>query len=240
MPTYVPDTVDCAAAVRPRLVLFDIDRTLLSTEGGSLRAMTTAARMVFGDAFTFDGVNRTGNLDPLIIAEAVRLNGCAACEDAIGEFARLYINCLRDELHTTRRLPGAIEVVREVNAMRHVKLGLVTGNYPAAADLKLRHVGIEPDWFDCNGFGTDGTDRASIVAHAAHAFEQKTGVKPSGQDVMVIGDTPRDMMSGRAHGYFTVGVTTGPYDEAELLEAGADAVLPDLTKSALILEAVRP
>jgi phosphoglycolate phosphatase len=214
---------------RPKLLLFDIDGTLVNTHGGSLRAMTAAAEQTFGVPFDLKKVNRLGQLDPQIIAEALQQNQIEAADAQVDLFINRYFEILPDEMHTSQVLPGVFDLLRKLRVADKTVLGLVSGNFSQSARIKLLGVGIDPQWFVANAFGGDGRTRADLVRHAiAHAAQLLDARLPP-QDVIVIGDTPHDVASAQANGCRSVAVSSGWVTAATLGESKPDVLLDDLT-----------
>lgn len=220
------------AAGSVKLLLFDVDGTLVRSYGGALRAMTAAARRLFGPTFSLEEVDRNGRLDPQIIDMALKWNGVRATRDEIDAFRDLYIEQFRAEVGSTRILPGAGELLDSLRATEDVVLGLVTGNYAEAARVKLKAVGIDPAWFRTTAFGEDAPTRSGLVRLAIETAASLTRQPIPAGRVIVIGDTPRDIESAKANGCLSLVVATGNYSVEALEAAGADAVLPDLTDPA--------
>jgi phosphoglycolate phosphatase len=216
----------------PRLVLFDVDGTLMKSHGGVLRAMTRAARGVFGPTFDLEAVDRNGRLDPEIIGMALELNGVQATPEELGRFRTAYLEEMRTELTSIRLLPGALELLERLRAAENVILGLVTGNYLEAARMKLEAARIDPSWFVVGGFGGQAPTRSRLVRLAIDSAESLVGQPIPTRRVIVIGDTPRDVQCAKANGCACVAVATGNYAGEVLQAAGADAVLPNLTDPA--------
>jgi len=224
----------------PKLLLFDIDGTMLRSHGGALKAMTRAARRLFGPTFSLEEVDRNGQLDPKIIGIALDLNGVRATPEQLLAFRDFYIEELRAELGLTRILPGVLDLLTRLRAIEGVLLGLVTGNYAGVARIKLPAVGIDPSWFVANGFGDEGSTRSELVRRAMDAAASLVGRPIHGSDVIVVGDTPRDVECAKANGCACLGVATGNFTRQELEAAGADAVVPDLTDPANLWAMLEP
>ena len=216
----------------PKLLLFDIDGTLLRSHGGSLRAMTKAARQLFGPTFGLEEVDRNGRLDPEIIGMALDLNEVRATPQQLDAFRRLYAEELRTEVTSTRILPGVRELLTALRATEGALLGCVTGNFAEAARMKLQAVEIDADWFAANGFGEEAPSRPALVRLAIDRGASVAGDPIPGRDVIVVGDTPRDVESAKANGCTCLAVATGNYTTEVLEAAGPDAVLADLTTPA--------
>ncbi len=216
----------------PKLVLFDIDGTLLSTHGAGMRAMRRAGQRLFGDDFSFDGVRIAGNLDPWIFAEAVDAHVGSEPSAHADAFEAAYQEELTrelDEPHTrVRSLPGIDALVHALHGADGVGLGMVTGNYARTAPLKLRAAGLAPDLFRFNGFGDEAEDRPGLVRLALARFQSATGASVTPADAIVIGDTPSDVHCAKVNGAVCLAVATGYYDRETLLWEGADVAVDHL------------
>jgi phosphoglycolate phosphatase-like HAD superfamily hydrolase len=227
-----PSSTPPRSIPRPKLLLFDVDGTLLRSHGGSLRAMTKAARQLFGPAFSLEEIDRNGRLDPEIIGMALELNEVRATPQQLDAFRHLYVEALRTEVKSTRILPGVRELLAALRATQGLLLGCVTGNFAEAARMKLQAVGIDTDWFAANGFGDQAATRSDLVRLAIDRGGSAAGQPIPGRDVIVVGDTPRDVESAKANGCACLAVATGNYTVEALQAAGPDAVLADLTDPA--------
>ena len=196
---------------RRKLLLLDVDGTLLRSYGGGLRAMTRAARRLFGPTFRLEEVDRNGRLDREIIGMALELNGVRATPQQLDAFRDSYIEGLRTEVKSTRILPGVRELLAGLRATEGVLLGCVTGNYAEAARIKLDAVRIAFDWFVANGFGDQAATRSALVRLAVDRGASLAGQPIPGRDVIVIGDTPRDVDAAKANGCACLAVATGNY-----------------------------
>jgi len=222
--------------VKRKLLLWDIDGTLLLTDGAGMRGMARAARKLYGDAFRWDGVSASGRLDPLILEDALSRNGLTPSDDGHRLFHDAYIAELAAELELVREraraMPGVHDVIAALRersvAQKDVVQGLVTGNYALAAPLKLRACGFDPAWFEVGAFGDEGRSRPDLVALALRRCEERLAWTPEPTAVIVIGDTPLDIECAHAHGCIAFAVATGHHRVDELRAAGADEVVSDL------------
>jgi phosphoglycolate phosphatase-like HAD superfamily hydrolase len=226
-----------------KLVLFDIDGTILLTSGAGKRAVHRALAEVFGAPgraeHRFDG-----KTDPQIVRELMRMEGHA--DDHIDErMSRMldrYVDYLHEELDhgdtTVRLMPGVAELLDALEARPDVVLGLVTGNLAAGAAAKLRAGGIDPERFRVGAFGSDHELRVELPGVAQRRARDELGVHVEGADVVVIGDTPADVECGRAIGARTIGVATGYYTVDELRKHLADEVFEDLADTAGVVRAI--
>lgn len=229
--------------MKPTLLLFDIDGTLLTTEGAGRGAMQTAATHLFGEQFTFEGIHFSGRLDPAIFADAALRNKLDDHHLHHERFRDAYLaeleRALARDAARVRSAPGIAQLLamlrRRNGEQGDVVLGLLTGNYTLAAPIKLAAVGIDPAWFTLNAFGDEGKTRPDLVALALRKYEAQTGEPADPRRVIVIGDTPRDVECARAHHCVAFAVATGKYSVAELTDAGADVAVPDLADPTALL-----
>lgn len=212
-----------------RVLLFDIDGTLLLTGGAGTRAINKVFRDRYGLADAMRGVRAGGKTDPMILQEIFQGRlGRTAEMDEIRAIIDVYEPLLEIELARAegfRVMPGAIEIVRGLvcqSAQSGWSLGLATGNTSRAARHKLARIGLW-ECFRFGGFGDDAAERAALVAIA---IQRAGAVDPA--DVLVIGDTPFDVLAARACGAQVIVLPTGSYTRAELEACNPDAVLDTL------------
>ena len=220
------------------LVLFDIDGTLLVTQRAGSRSMHDAAREMFGESFTFDGVEIAGRIDPLIWNEAARANGIADPEAHHGRFRAAYARHLARRLSTdptTAPLPGVEPLLAALGGVEDLFLGLLTGNYPETGRLKIEAAGLEPDIFRVAAWGSDGRSRRELAAVAMGRWAEAGVRAPRPDRMVIIGDTPHDVDCARAHGARSLAVATGPYSQEDLAGCGADLVVEDLSQTDAIV-----
>lgn len=228
----------------PTLLLFDIDGTLLLTGGAGGRAMRAAADKLFGQTFTFEGIIFSGNLDPVIFAEAATNSSLEDHHEHHDLFRDTYLaeleTALRREAATVESMPGIHDLLQQLHTrattQQDIVLGLLTGNYRQAAPIKLAAVHIDPTWFTLTAFGDEGSTRPDLVALAMQKYHRKFGEAIAPQRVIVIGDTPRDIHCAKAHQCIAFAVATGKYTVEQLAEAGADIVVPNLADPAPLLD----
>jgi phosphoglycolate phosphatase-like HAD superfamily hydrolase len=225
-----------------KLVLFDLDGTLLSTQGAGMRAMARAGASLHGDGFHFDGIVAAGGLDPLLFAAAAIRCGVECNHDTHAQFADAYFAMLEEELTIAasegrvRVMPGVMELLSALHAHEGVTLGLLTGNYGRTAELKLRAGGIDPAQFVVRSFGDEAPDRPGMVPVAMKRYESLHGRAVEPRDVVLIGDTPKDVEAAKAHGCIALAVATGPFGVEPLMAAGADAAVEDLSDASALWE----
>jgi phosphoglycolate phosphatase len=222
-----------------KLILFDIDGTLILTGGAGSRGMTRAFHDVFGVPDAFEGIPMPGRTDDLIVADAFRRARLAHAPPRTARFRERYLECLAEEIarpHPGKRImPGVIALLDALSMRADVFLGLLTGNYPEAAQLKLEHFDLWR-YFACGAFAGDAVDRNSLVPVAVRRA-QACGFRLAGpRDLWVVGDTPLDVACAQAAGAVAVAVATGGCDAVSLRSAGADVVFEDLGDTGRFLE----
>ncbi|MBI4863712.1 MAG: haloacid dehalogenase-like hydrolase [Candidatus Riflebacteria bacterium] len=225
-----------------RLLLFDIDGTLMLSGGAGARALTAALHEVFGMSDGLAGVRLNGHTDRQIVADALALAGlpspASPAQQALLD--ERYVHNLRREMPVSPRavlLPGVTELLQRLVEVGGVALALLTGNIEPGARIKLERFGLNR-YFPFGAFGTDSAVRRDLVPIAIARGEEKIGVRFDRSDVVVIGDTERDVDCGRHCGVKTVAVATGGVSVADLQAAGADLVLPDLADTARTVQAL--
>lgn len=227
-----------------RLVLFDIDGTLIHSAGAGRRAIMAAMRDLLPAGNGYDRVRFDGKTDPQIVSELLEVAG----DPAPGDPARIaavldrYVALLREELAGGERrpvpLPGILPLIEALEREAGVILGLLTGNVAPGARLKLLAAGIEPSRFRVGAFGSDSPHRPDLPPIAAARAAGLLGFQPAGDRVVIIGDTPADVTCGASIGARAIAVATGSYAAAELSEHGPWRVFDDLSATVEVLDAI--
>lgn len=225
-----------------RLILFDIDGTLLSTNGAAKRAFHRALLEVYGVTGPIATHPFDGKTDPQIARELLREAGLtdAQIDQGFDDLWRCYLRGLATELatpgHRTTVMPGVPEILNALAEYRDdAVVGLLTGNIERGAALKLGSAGLDGH-FLFGAYGSDAERRDALPAIAVQRAFEHTRREFRGKDVVVIGDTPFDVTCGQGLGVCAIGVATGRYDLDSLAAAGADHVLPDLADTGAVLE----
>jgi phosphoglycolate phosphatase len=224
-----------------RLVLFDIDGTILRSNGAGRRAMIAALREVFGGTGPEDH-RYDGKTDPQIVREVMRLEGHhdAHIDERMDALIELYLARLEHELEDANTLvyPGVRELLDRLERRDDTILGLLTGNLREGAHAKLRAAGIEPKRFRVGAFGSDHEHRPELPELARRRAEQELGIELKGDHLVIIGDTPADMECGRGLGARAIGVATGSYAVDELLQCRPHAVFETLEDTDRVVRAI--
>jgi phosphoglycolate phosphatase len=226
-----------------RLVLFDIDGTLLSAGNAAARAFRRALLEVFGTAGPIDGHSFAGKTDPQIARELLRAAGFDEPEISLGFPAlwEAYLRDLPDELQRARIhvFPGVGGLLDRLEQQAHATaLGLLTGNIRQGARLKLDAAGIGFSRFTVGAFGSDHAERPELPAVAVRRAEQRFGHRFAGKDIVIIGDTPHDISCGERLGVRTIAVATGSYSPRELDFHAPDFLFPTLAGVDEVWEAI--
>ncbi len=211
----------------PRLLLFDVDNTLLWSGGAGSRAMGRVFHDLFGIDDGFKGVEFSGRTDRYILAEALRQHGVDGdYAQHESRFRERYFAYLPQTLREGqgKLMPGFPMLLEELSRRPEVRLGLATGNFSRGAQLKLARFGID-GYFSDGAFGEESEDRPVVVRRALERLGE--GLSPA--DVMVIGDTPHDVSAAKACDVVAVGVATGHNTVDELRGCGADLVFEDFS-----------
>ncbi|SDI67890.1 HAD family hydrolase [Nonomuraea jiangxiensis] len=226
----------------PLLVLWDIDHTLIDAGTQLRRAYATAFHKATGipleQPWQFDG--RT---ELAAATDALRAHSLDPAAGLLTAFTDLLVTELRaraDDLATEGRvLPGAADALTAVGAVPGVRQSVLTGNLYPLAVLKMTVFGLAGHVdFRIGAYGDDAYERTDLPVHAFDRTERHLGRRHSGTDTVLVGDTPRDIATAHAVGARIVAVATGTTGISDLRAAGADVVLPDLTDTAAVLDAV--
>lgn len=218
-----------------RLLLFDIDGTLISCGRQVAKIFAAALREVFGGHGPLEGFSFAGKTDPMIVRELTGTLGLSAAEveAALGRMSALYVERLGRELEAEKMkvLPGVEPLLRSLAGREEVAVGLLTGNWRGGAQAKLGRVGLW-DFFELGAFGEDAFDRRGLVPVALERASRLKGYDFRPEDALIVGDTALDVDCARASGVPCLAVATGFTPAEELRAAGADWVYDDLIAAA--------
>lgn len=221
--------------MRRSVILVDIDGTLLSVDGRGRAAFRMALEDVFGTAGSIETVDFSGATDLDVLDRVLRPLGIVPPPDQVDAFFSRLAEKLNASLSRAaiRVFPGVLELLAALSANPRAVVGLLTGNTGRCARIKLEAVRLHGH-FVLGAYGHEHADRRSL---AALALERARRRMEEGDevDVWVIGDTPLDVVAARSIGARALGVGTGSFSPAELLAAGADHAVPDLSDTAVIL-----
>jgi phosphoglycolate phosphatase len=213
-----------------RILLFDIDGTLVSTGGAGAVAWTRAFADLYGVPADIGEYTDAGMTDPDVGAKT--FEGVLDRKPTSHELAKLvqrrleYLPEAVAESQGYKVLPGVPERLKQLSHAGHL-LGIITGNGDGAAHIKLQRANLSR-WFTFGAYASAGVDRAGIVRRAVERGEAMLGQDVPNAEIYVIGDTPLDIEAAHAVDCTAIAVATGRYDRAALEEAGADHVLDTL------------
>ena len=215
-----------------KLLLFDIDSTLLRVDDATRVAMSGAFRDIYGVKDATAGVSFSGRTDPEILQESsLSALGRLLQDEELQRLIEQYVSLLSGELERSdlfRLMPGVEKLLTGLSAWSDVVLGIETGNVEAGARLKLKRGGIER-FFSVGGYGSDSTDRTEIVRFAIERAQKLNHDDIPRESIFVIGDAPQDIIAGRNLGINTMAVCTGRADKNTLLAESPSCILQDLS-----------
>ena len=211
-----------------KLFLFDIDGTLLTTDGAGRAALKTAGTDLFAIEEDLRTISVSGSTDTAIVQEILLHHSLEASTANVNRYLGGYLVWLKQHLASQSGaiLPGAISIL-DVLAQDGQGIGLLTGNVRRGAEIKLTAHGIW-DRFSFGAFGDDNSDRNQLGPIAKRRAEAALNTEFSAHDIFVIGDTPKDIACARAFGAVAVAVATGRYSLATLSEHEPDHLCRDL------------
>jgi phosphoglycolate phosphatase-like HAD superfamily hydrolase len=223
-----------------RLLLFDIDGTLVDALGAGKAALGRAMLRVYGETGPIESFEFHGKTDPAIVRGLLRAAGWsdADIEDGFAATWSAYLEALDDELEqrdgSVKTFPGVEPLLRAVEADARFAPGLVTGNMESGASLKLGAAGLDRR-FRYGAFGSDSERRDDLPPIALDRAERAYGQSFDLGAAVIVGDTPDDIRCARANGARVLAVSTGRHTVQELREHGPDAVFENLSDTPGVL-----
>src|SRR5689334_3893372 len=214
-----------------RLLLFDIDGTLIHSGGAGVEALKRALTERFEIEDDLRDIEFAGMTDSGIVTNILNKHKIPATAENIAAFLDSYVHFLPSELPRRKGnlLPGVLELLQKLKTRKHVVLALLTGNVSRGAQLKLGHYGVW-HFFEFGAFADDHHDRNQLGPFARSRAKEKHGREFSADEIDVIGDTPRDIACGRALGARTIAVATGSWTREKLAEHHPDILIDDFSE----------
>lgn len=221
-----------------KLLLFDVDGTLILTAGLGKKAMIAAAKDIYPEAIHFDFLRFSGMTDRLIVGELLKGNNLAVddMETAIDRILDRYLERLGEtiEPEAVTVLPGIRKLLEHVTKNGDYAVGLVTGNIVAGAQTKLGPPNLM-SYFNFGAFGDDGADRNLLPPIAVERAEEIHKETFAPENVWIIGDTPNDIRCAKVNNYRALATATGGFSMDELHEHQPDALLENLENTDEVL-----
>ena len=225
-----------------KLLLFDIDGTLLVSNGAGRRAMNKSLSTMMGiDTITLQGIDFGGRTDQQIIFDILIANGMtpqeadAALPDALSAYIAAFSEAFQHNFVTA--LEGAVELVKALEKYDHIQLALLTGNVEKTAYLKVDAIGLN-GYFPFGAFGNDHAERSKLPQLAVDRAKTFNGHSYKEKDIVIIGDTKHDILCGRALNVMSIAVATGHYKSGDLSQYNPDVLIDDLSNMDQFIELI--
>ena len=228
--TFQSESFRLKTSVAKRLLLFDIDHTLIDSGGAGVQALRDAFEQEFGISDDLQGIEIAGKTDTGIIHQILRKQEMDLSEKNIAAFLERYLQLLAAELPRREGtlLPGIAELLQRLREERRNVLALLTGNVERGAKLKLEQYGVW-HFFDFGAFADDHHVRNELGPFAVQRAFEWHGIRFTAEEIDVIGDTPHDIACGKAIGARTIAVATGDFSRAQLAELAPDFIVDDFS-----------
>lgn len=193
----------------------------------------------FGIDEDLEGITLAGATDALIARLLLEKHDLPVTPENVTALLDAYLSALPGRLprHEGRLLPGIVALLDRLKSREDCVVALLTGNLVRGAELKLAHYGVW-DYFEFGAFADDHHDRNELGGFARCRAQEKHGREFAPTDVVVIGDTPRDIECGRVIGARTVATATGTYSRDELRAHSPDLLFDDLSETAAVVAAL--
>lgn len=213
-----------------RLLLFDIDGTLIHSGGAGVYSLKHVLRERFNIEDDLEDIEFAGMTDSGIVMSILNKHKIPGTNENLTAFLDSYAHFLSLELprREGKVLPGVLELLEKLKSREHLVLALLTGNISKGARLKLEHYGVW-HFFEFGAFADDHHDRNQLGPFARARAREKHGREFSTEEIDVIGDTPRDIACGKAFGARTIAVATGNCSREQLAEHNPDFLIDDLS-----------
>ena len=223
-----------------RLVLFDVDGTLIRSHNGYI-PFNRAIEKTFGFPGDIRSVIPDGNTDPVILEDILVAANVKVeiTEEQWGNFAvnlrQSYAETLQQGITKLMWLPGVLKLLQELDQRDGIHQGVVTGNLEVTSKLKLDTVGLS-SFLNLGAYGSDSRHRSDLPRIARDRWERALGISLDPHHCVIVGDTPKDLTAARQNQMKCLLVGTGRYPVEELQLFEPDAVLPDFTNIEAAIE----
>jgi phosphoglycolate phosphatase-like HAD superfamily hydrolase len=229
--------------IQGKLILFDIDGTLLVIDTLADLAFRAMTKEVYGVECSFKEINYAGMTDPRILEEVLKLRGIddetivARFDEAIEKYCTNFDYFARCNSYHVTVYPGVIPLLNALEQMPEMQIAILTGNLEYTGWKKLELAGLK-QYFPFGAFGSDSKVRSELVGIALKRAEDKYGITYQNKSVIIIGDSPHDVLCGKSYGVTSIAVATGHSSVEELKRYGPDYVFRDLSDYQRVLEAI--
>lgn len=223
-----------------KLILWDIDGTIIVSHGAGFRAMARALTERFDRTVDMGTIDWAGRTDSWIAGEVLRVTGLPDTPGNIHDFLEAYLAILPKELSAGRPgqvLPGILELLETLRTRPDVVQGLLTGNLQRGAEVKLTHHKVW-HYFEFGAYADDSPRRNDLGPHALRRAKERHAIDFAPQHTFIIGDTPHDIECGKVIGARTIAVATGKYSMAELASHQPTAVFQNFADTAAFLRVI--
>ncbi|MDD4932262.1 MAG: HAD family hydrolase [Methylacidiphilaceae bacterium] len=223
-----------------RIILWDIDGTLLHSGGAGETAIARAARELYGQELSLQELDYRGRTDSLIVRQIFSRFHIPWNEENVARFRNCYLQHLGGEISRSpgRVLPGVERLLSAIQERTGWRQGLLTGNFEHGARIKLDHFGLGR-FFSFGAFGDRSECRNELARSAMELLRQRWGESVTAKQVFLIGDTPHDVLCAQAIGAYSIAVATGGYCLSELAGCRPTMLLPDLEQFEPLLALVK-
>lgn len=225
----------------PRLILFDIDETMIHSSGAGRKALTRALSEIFGHAISFDGISLSGKTDPQIIAEVLIAHGYTEdhATEVLEQVFSIYLPYLEEEVREAEEFRVHEGVFALLDALQSTDayVGLLTGNIEPGARIKLRPFDLNR-YFEFGAFGCDSGNRMELPAVAHKRAEQKFNAKIDRNEIVIIGDAQNDVLCAKGYGARALAVCTGRTTKQTLSALEPHYLFDTLKETAQVLDAI--
>lgn len=223
-----------------KLILFDIDGTLIGSGGAGTEAMNRTLHEMTGIVDGFGHVNCAGKTDPQIIREGAATHGIDTTDGFMSDFFAIYPRHLAVTVYECKGhvKPGVRALLERLQRTEGLVTALLTGNLEQGARIKLEPFSLN-HYFAFGAYGSDEEERNLLLPVAVRKFVQIRSAPIFYADCILIGDTPRDVECAKVHGAHCLAVATGPYSMEALYRAKAGMVVGDLFNTDLVIDWIR-
>ncbi len=222
-----------------KLILWDIDGTLIISGRAGIFALTKAFKNTYGREPDFSKLDVSGRTDQWIARQVLEQQGVPATAENIHAYLENYLKSLPGELETRpgRVLPGIVELLEKFKHHPAIAQGLLTGNLQRGAQIKLEHYQVW-HYFAFGAFGDDSPLRNELGPHAVRRANAKHAAEFAPENIFVIGDTPHDIECGKAIGAKTIAVATGSFSATELQRHQPTAVFANFSDPSAFMKLI--